>query len=130
MLYWILPALAVAFFLGLFLYLRRQVASMRLASAERRKSAAASAASQAAGAAASAVALAAELSALRQEMDSLVAPPDFAGQELNLNRRTQALRMQRRGESPATIAAALRVPRNEIDLLLKIQSLTGQSQSA
>jgi hypothetical protein len=31
--------------------------------------------------------------------------------------------MQRRGESPATIAAALRVPRNEIDLLLKMQKL-------
>jgi hypothetical protein len=48
----------------------------------------------------------------------------LTGQELNLTRRAQALRMQRRGESPATIAAALRLPRNEIDLLLKIQTLT------
>jgi len=31
--------------------------------------------------------------------------------------------MERRGESPATIAAALRLPRNEIDLLLKIKKL-------
>jgi hypothetical protein len=36
--------------------------------------------------------------------------------------------MQRRGESPATIAAALRVPRNEINLLLKIQKLANDGE--
>ena len=40
--------------------------------------------------------------------------------ELDLTKRTQVLRMDRRGESPATIAGALGVPRNEIDLLLKL----------
>jgi len=39
---------------------------------------------------------------------------------LNLTRRTQALRMRRRGESAESIAAALSAPRNEIELLLKI----------
>ena len=42
---------------------------------------------------------------------------------IDLTRRAQALRMDRRGEPPATIAAALGVPRNEIDLMLKVQQL-------
>lgn len=41
---------------------------------------------------------------------------------LNLTKRAQALRMHRRGESLPTIAAALQSPRNEIELLLKVQS--------
>jgi len=43
---------------------------------------------------------------------------------LNLTRRTQALRMRRRGESAESIAAALSAPRNEIELLLKIYEMT------
>jgi hypothetical protein len=38
---------------------------------------------------------------------------------LNPANRTQALRMHRRGESPEQIAAALRIPLGEVDLLLK-----------
>jgi hypothetical protein len=76
-------------------------------------------------AAATAAALAAEVTALKREREGGEAPM-AAGQDLNLTRRAQALRMQRRGESAATIAAALRVPRNEIDLLLKIQRLTSK----
>ena len=52
-----------------------------------------------------------------------------SGQELNLTRRAQAMRMQRRGESAATIAAALRVPRNEIELLLKISDTCRRSRT-
>jgi hypothetical protein len=70
--------------------------------------------------AASAAAVAAEMAAFKQESGEA---PLMTGQDLNLTRRAQAIRMQRRGESAATIAAALRVPRNEIDLLLKIQKL-------
>jgi len=66
--------------------------------------------------------LAADLAALRQDTETTDAA-SLTGQELNLTRRAQALRMQRRGESPATIAAALRLPRNEVDLLLKLQKL-------
>jgi len=42
---------------------------------------------------------------------------------LNLTRRTQALRMRRRGESVESIAAALATPRNEIELLLKVYEM-------
>jgi len=45
------------------------------------------------------------------------------GPALNLTRRTQALRMYRRGETVETIAGALRTPRNEIQLLIKLQEL-------
>ena len=46
------------------------------------------------------------------------------GQSLNLNKRGQVLRMQRRGETPETIAAALRIPQNEVTLLLKVHELS------
>lgn len=42
---------------------------------------------------------------------------------LNLTRRTQALRMRRRGESAESIAAALCTPRNEIELLFKVYEM-------
>ena len=43
---------------------------------------------------------------------------------LNLNKRTQALRMSRRGAPSTNIAAALSLPRKEVELLLKIERLT------
>jgi hypothetical protein len=106
-----LLALALASCLALFLSMKREIARVLRSFTESRDSAAASAATLATG-----------LAALRQEMETTAAP-SLTGQKLNLTRRAQALRMQRRGESPATIAAALRLPRNEIDLLLKIQRL-------
>lgn len=42
-------------------------------------------------------------------------------QSVNLSKRSLALRMYRRGESTEQIAAALGVPRNEVELLLKVQ---------
>jgi hypothetical protein len=49
-------------------------------------------------------------------------PPDpLPG--LNLTRRAQAVRMHQRGEPVATIAAALRAPRNEIELLIRLQEM-------
>jgi hypothetical protein len=39
---------------------------------------------------------------------------------VNLTKRAQALRMKRRGESVESITAALAVPRNEVELLLKL----------
>ena len=41
----------------------------------------------------------------------------------NLSKRSHALRMNRRGEGAEQIAAALNVPRQEIDLLLKVHSI-------
>jgi len=55
-------------------------------------------------------------------------PVQVTGGSLDLTKRTHAMRMDRRGESAATIAAALGVPRNEIDLMLKLQGLSGLSQ--
>jgi hypothetical protein len=113
------PALALAGCLALFLSMKREVALFRRSFLDRRDSAAASVAALTAG-----------LTALRQEVETLEtaeAGPS-TGQSPNLTRRARALRMQSRGESPATIAAALRLPRNEVELLLKIQKLVGASE--
>ena len=42
---------------------------------------------------------------------------------LNLTKRAQALRMHRRGDPPAQIAALLDVPLQEVDLLLKVHRI-------
>jgi hypothetical protein len=48
---------------------------------------------------------------------------------MNINRRVQVLRMHRRGETLETIAAALNTPRNEVELLLRVQKMMeGQSR--
>src|SRR5882724_5540798 len=66
-------------------------------------------------------ALAAQL--LERQKDPPMAPPvpGFARPGLNLNKRSQALRMHRQGENAARIAATLELPRQEVDLLLKVQ---------
>jgi hypothetical protein len=57
----------------------------------------------------------------------LVAPaPTRSG--LNLNTRTQALRMARRGDRPEQIAAALGIPESEVELLVKVQQVARGSQ--
>jgi hypothetical protein len=45
----------------------------------------------------------------------------------NLSKRSQALRMHRRGESSEQIAAALDLPRQEVELLLKVHRIVIQS---
>jgi hypothetical protein len=42
---------------------------------------------------------------------------------MNLTKRTQALRLHRQGEPPERIAAALELPRQEVDLLLKVHRI-------
>jgi hypothetical protein len=68
--------------------------------------------------------LAGDLEAVRESVRTLevvpVAVPQPTGPGINLSKRVQALRMHRRGETVATIAAALQTPRNEIELLLKV----------
>ena len=54
---------------------------------------------------------------------AIPAPSPSLRPSLNLTRRTQALRMRRRGESAESIAAALAAPRNEIELLLKVYEI-------
>lgn len=48
------------------------------------------------------------------------APAVAPGVSMNLNKRSQALRMYRRGEPTERIAAALQLSRNEVDLILKV----------
>ena len=69
-------------------------------------------------------ALESELAGLKREMESmpaLVATPAGAG--INLNKRTQALRMMKLGEGPEHIASALSLPRKEVELLVKVQRM-------
>jgi hypothetical protein len=51
------------------------------------------------------------------------------GSGLNLNNRVHAMRMLRRGEDIAHIAAALGVPRREVELLVRVQSM-GKTRAA
>ncbi|MEX2264747.1 MAG: hypothetical protein WD696_22525 [Bryobacteraceae bacterium] len=49
-------------------------------------------------------------------------PPPFSN-ALNLTKRSQALQLHRRGDTPEQIAKSLNVPVNEICLLLKVHRL-------
>jgi hypothetical protein len=42
---------------------------------------------------------------------------------LNINRRTHILRLLRKGEDAAHISAALGVPQNEVELLMRVQEM-------
>jgi len=59
------------------------------------------------------------------QISSLLAPPRSG---LNLSKRSQALQMFLRGETPLDISAALSIPRNEFELLVKVQQV-GQAHS-
>lgn len=59
--------------------------------------------------------------------ETFVPAPLRAG--LNLNKRVHAMRMLRRGEDISYIAAALGVPRREVELLIKVQSM-GRARAA
>jgi hypothetical protein len=77
----------------------------------------------------------ATLQAMRQDVNALgaqlgdmerhppAAAPVFFRPGLNLSTRSQALRMFRQGEPAERIALALEVPRQEVDLLLKVQGI-------
>ena len=78
----------------------------------------------------------AELQALRETVDALAAqlhdlqnhppvaaPPGLPKPGLNLSKRSHALRMHRHGEGAEPIAAALDLPRQEVELLLKVHRI-------
>ena len=46
---------------------------------------------------------------------------------LNLNKRVQAMRMVRRNEDISTIAAALGVTRKEVELLIRVQTISREA---
>lgn len=58
----------------------------------------------------------------------LVAPPTLRS-GLNLNKRSQVIRMSRRGERVDNIAASLKLPRRHVDLLLKIHGMVLKSSA-
>ena len=57
------------------------------------------------------------------QISSVLVPPPPPRSGLNLNKRSQALERHRRGETPPEIAAALAIPRNEVELLVKVQRI-------
>lgn len=63
----------------------------------------------------------------QEEATPFVLTPLRAG--MNLNKRIHALRMLRRGEDVAHIAAALGVPRREVELLIRVQEI-GKARAA
>ena len=67
-------------------------------------------------------ALAAQVHDLQSHPPVAVAP-GLARPGLNINKRSQALRMHRRGETADQIAAALELPRQEVELLIKVHRI-------
>jgi hypothetical protein len=67
-----------------------------------------------------------ELAATERRNATLVAP-QAPRPGLNLSVRAQALRMHRRGDPPDRISAELRVPRGEVELLLKVHRILMQN---
>jgi len=63
-----------------------------------------------------------DLREVERQTGMLVAPPPTRS-GLNLSRRTQVLRMHRSGQDSAAIAAALSLPRAEVDLLVKVHRI-------
>jgi len=81
-----------------------------------------------------------DLQPLRQNMESLLSqvrdlqshphvelPAGAPKAGFNLSKRSLALRMHRRGEAPEQIAAALELPRQEVELLLKVHAIVVQN---
>ncbi len=58
-----------------------------------------------------------------EERTAQLVPPPPARSGLNVNARTQAIRMSRRGEDVQQIASKLGLPANEVKLLLKIHNM-------
>ena len=67
-------------------------------------------------------ALAAEFRELERQ-PAVTLTPGVPKPGMNVVKRSQALRMHRRGDRPEQIAAALDLPRQEVDLLLKVHSI-------
>lgn len=75
-----------------------------------------------------------EIAALRQSVEALTsrlaevehgieAVPAGVRPAFNVSKRSHVLRLHRRGDSPGQIAANLAMPRQEVDLLLKVHQI-------
>lgn len=67
-------------------------------------------------------AVAAQLRELERQ-PAVTLAPGLPKPGMNVMKRSQALRMHRRGERAEQIAAALELPRQEVELLLKVHSI-------
>jgi hypothetical protein len=67
-------------------------------------------------------AVALELQTVRSQPPSEIVP-GVPKPGMNLTRRSHALRLHRKGSSPEHIAATVEVPRQEVDLLLKVHEI-------
>ena len=67
--------------------------------------------------------LAAQVLELQRTPAAVSLDPTLPRPGLNLNKRSQALRLHRRGETADKIAAELQLPRQEVDLLLKVHRI-------
>jgi hypothetical protein len=63
---------------------------------------------------------------LNQLREAAQAPVSALRPRLNIQKRFQALRLLRRGEDVAHVAAALCVPRREVELLIHVQELSAK----
>jgi hypothetical protein len=57
------------------------------------------------------------------QVSNLLIPPPPPRSGLNVSKRSQALLMDRRGAAAPEIAAALALPQNEVELLVKVQRI-------
>jgi hypothetical protein len=69
---------------------------------------------------------------LREAEERALSPaaPVVARRSVNLSKRSQVIRLSRRGEPVETIAATLNLPRREVELLLKVHQVSAASASA
>ncbi len=65
-----------------------------------------------------------------EQRTGLLVPPMPTRSGLNLNTRTQAIRMSRHGDQPQKIAASLHLPQREVELLLKVHEGTAVYSAA
>lgn len=63
-----------------------------------------------------------------EERAGVLVPPAPPKSGLNLNKRTQVIRMSRRGDRAETIAASLQLPQREVELLLKVHGRVAYPQ--
>lgn len=61
-----------------------------------------------------------------EERAAVPVPPSPPRSGLNWNKRAQVIRLSRQGEKPAGIAAALQLPRAEVELLLKVEKMAAE----
>ena len=67
--------------------------------------------------------LTARLAELERQPAAVLGTPVATRPSLNLSKRSQALRMHRQGQASEQIARTLEIPRQEVELLLKVHRI-------